>query len=416
MSVTTPSGAFFQLSDQGLSTSQSQFMQIWLNAMQAAFPSYSPSSADLEYIQAQIFASWAASCAQLCNSGATELFRQFGTQLLALPYQQGTSAQAIVTVTAQDTAGYTLPVGTQITLTLSGVQIAFQTASTLTITAGNSSGTVTVVAVQTGSAANGAGSPAALVSQINWVTGVTISTVASGGVDQEDDDAYVQRLAQTLQLLAPRPITASDYATMALNFTPAAGTDQEEVGRAAAVDGYDPLTSMGGYQPLGGNTGSYNNEREVTVCVTDASGNALNSDTITAVGTYLAALREVNFIVNVLSPNYTTIYVACTVKAVQGYTAAAVQANVQTALLAYLTPANFNLPQGALSGWTNLTTIYISKVTGVIMNTAGVDHIVSLAVDVNSNPTNTNDLPLSGPFPLPITSVTSVPLSAITVQ
>jgi hypothetical protein len=393
-------------------------LQIWLAAMQSAYPSFSPASADLDYVQATIIASWAASCAQLCTSGATALFRQFGTQLLNLPYEQGTSATAIITVTAQDANGYTLPINTQLSLTLSGATIAFQTIVALTIPNGQSSGTVAIAAVSTGTAANGASAPIQLLSQIDWVTGVSLSAPASGGVDQEDDDAYVQRLAATLQLLAPRPITASDYATMALNFQPAAGTDQEEVGRSTAIDGYDPLASEGGYQPLAGNTGTYGNEREVTVCVTDSTGLALNSDTMNAVGAYLAALREVNFIVNVVPPTYTTIYVAVTINPVAGYAASTIQANVQAALLAYLTPANFNLPQGSLAGWTNSQYVYLSRVSAVIQSCAGVSSIVTntMAVDIQAPPSNTtNDLLLSGPFPLPLSTVTSIPLAGITV-
>lgn len=407
MSTSTPSGQFFTLEANGLAASQSQMLAIWTASMQTAFPGYTPNPADLEYLQAQIFASWAATCAQLCSAGATELFRQFGVQLLQLPYEDGTPAQAMVTIVAVDDGGYTLPAGTSITLTLSGSQVAFQTTQSLTITAGSTSGQILITAVQSGTAFNGATNPAALVTQTNWVSSVTAAAAASGGVDQEDDDQYVQRLAQTLQLLAPRPITASDYATMALDFQPAAGTDQQEVGRATAIDGYDPTSNTTG------------NEREVTVCITDSSGLALNSDTLTAVQAYLAAMREVNFIVNVVQPAYTTIYVTVEVVAAAGYTAATVQSNVQASLLAYLTPANFGLPQGAITGWNNTTSIYLSELNSITQTTAGVDHVVtgSLAVGTSASPTNTTeDLQLSGPFPLPLSSTTSIPLTAVTVS
>lgn len=392
------SGPFFSLaSTGGLPQSQQAFLQTWLSAMQTAYgQAFQPGAADLDFIQAQVFASWAEDVAQLCSSGATELFRQFGTKLVQLPYQIGTAAQAIVTVTAQDTVGYTLPQGTQLTLSLGGVLLAFQTASTLTIAPGSSSGNVTVAAVQAGASFNGAGSPAALVSQITWVTGLTVVTAASGGVDQENDSAYVNRLAQTLQLLAPRPITASDYQTMAINFTPAAGTDQEEVGRASAIDGYDP----------GANT--YGNQREVTVCVTAADGSLLNTDTLTAVQAYLAARREVNFIVNVVQPNVQTVYVACTVKGAAGFTAATVQANVQASLVGFLSAPNF--PNGS--------TVYLSDLSTVIRNTAGVANVPAggVSVGLSANPSNnTSDLLLAGPFPQAISTTSSIPLNAITV-
>lgn len=407
MSTSAPQPLFFDLSSLGLAQSASQYLQQWLVAMQAAFgPEFSPGSADLDYIQAVIFSSWAADVAQLCNQGATELFRQFGTQLLNLPYENGTPAQAIINVTAVDDAGYTLPLFSQLLLTLNGSQVGFQTASTLTIPPLSTSGQVTAIALATGSSFNGAGAPAEMNAQTNWISSLTVVTNASGGVDQEDDDSYLVRLANTLTTLKPSLVTASDAAALALDFVPAVDTDQQEVGRATAIDGYDPTSH------------TYGNERELTTCVTDASGNALNSDTMTAVQAYLANYREVNFIINVIAPAYSTIYFAVTVNATAGYTAATIRANVQAAVLNYLNPINFGLPQGAVTGWDNSQVIRLSRVESIVQLCQGVDSIVpgTMAIDLNPNPTNTtNDLQLLGAFTLPITSTASVPLSGITV-
>jgi uncharacterized phage protein gp47/JayE len=411
---------FSSLGDLGLESSQSAILQSWLAAMQAAFPGYTPAAGNLEFIQAQIFASYVADLATQCSSGANSLFRTFGTDLVGVPFEIGNASIANVQVTAVDTAGYTLPVGTQVTLTLAGAPIGFTTSAALTIPAGQSQGTVQVAAIQPGSAPNGAGAPVALVDPINWVTGISLVTSASGGVDPEDDDHYQLRLAQALQLLAPRPITASDYAALAPSFTPAVGTDQEEVGRATAIDGYDPLPGTGVLGAGAAGSGTYGNEREITVGVTDATGNPLNTDTLTAVQAWLTSLREVNFIVNVVSPSYTTVYVACQVKAAVGWTPSTVQANVQAALLNYLSPANWGLPPAAVStGWTNYQTVFRSRVESVIQTTQGVDHVVTgtLAVDVNSNPTNTSsDAALPGPIPMPVSTTNSIPLAAIQVS
>ena len=366
-------------------------MAIWLQAMQAQWPGYSPQAADRGFIQAQIFASWCAAVAQQCNAGATDLFTTFGTDLVNLPYQTGTPALAIIQVTAVDTSGYTLPSGTQVTLTLSGATVGFTTIQALTIPNGQSTGQITVAAIQSGSATNGAGSPASLVSQVDWVLSVSLVTTASSGVDQEDQDHYANRLATTLQALGYPTCTATDFAIRALDFVPAAGTDQEIVGRASAIDGYDPGTN------------TYNNERECTVAISDASGNPLNSDTLTAVASMLAFQREVNYIVNVVSPNYTPIYACCTVVPQTGYSAATIQANVQSALLAYLNPQNFGLPQQALSGWVNNQSISMSRVISTIQLAQGVSEVVtgSVAVDVHNPPTNTSaDLTLARALPL----------------
>lgn len=477
MSTSAPvPGIFFQLSDLGLPVTQDDYLQIWISAMQAAYPGYDPTGnpADRAYIQAQVFASWAASIAQLCSAGATELWRQFGLQMLGLQYEQGTPALAIVTVTATDTLGHTLPSGTQLLLTLNGSQVGFQTVSSLTIPSSSSSGNVTVAAVQSGSGFNGAAGPAEL-DGVNWVSSVSVLTTASGGVDQEDDDQYVQRLAQATQLLGFATATAGNFATRALNFIPTVGTDQEEVGRATAIDGYDPstktftvtttnaspnltvttppatgITAAPGASISGTNIqastivnssasasivmsknatasgsgisasvgGTLGNERTVTIAITDASGSALNSDTLTAVDSYLATFREEGFVINVVSPSYNTIYVTVSVIGSPGFSASTVQTNVQAALLAYLTPANFGLPQGAISGWQNSQTIHLSRVTAVIQGTLGVDSVVpgTLAVGLAASPSvSTADLTLVGGFPLPQSTSVSIPTSAITV-
>ena len=281
---------------------------------------------------------------------------------------------------------------------------------------------------------------------------------------------------KTFRLLGSTTTTASDFAGRALEFIPASGTDQEEVGRATAIDGYNPsvttfvgtthttnqvtgvttltgisvgsiiaaaditggqtVTAISGTGPYtltlsaaasGSNTsesmtatGSYGNERTVSVCVTSATGTALNSDTMTAVGAYLETFREVNFQVYVVAPNTSgnTVYVTVSVQPVPGVPAATIQTNVQTALLNYLTPQNFGLPQGAITGWNNQTTIYLSAVLAVIQGTQGVLAIPAggLAIGLTASPTNTtNDVTLVGPFPLPSSTTVSIPTSAITV-
>ena len=528
------------MSTLGLNVSQAQLLATWLQQMQAAYPGYNPATTNPEYVQASIFASQFADIANLTSAGSTELFRQYGQKLIGLAMQNGTQAAAVATVTAIDTLGHTLPAGTQLTLTLNGTLLAFQTQATLTIPASSSTGTVTVVAGQAGAAFNGATNPCALVSQITWVSGVTVAAPASGGADQETDDAYVNRLANTMTTLAQRPITAQDYATLAINFAPAAGTDQQVVGRSVAIDGFNPTAStftvtangtpnltvtatpftgalaapgsfasgtgfptatftantannsatlsnvssfaniqvgallsgtgiQTGSEVLSVNTtantlvmslpatangtgitvtvttafvlsststtivmsanittgtgvaalvgGTLGNQRTVGLAVSDANGNLLNSDTLAAVQAYLNNLREVNFVINTLSPSYPLIYVTVTVKGSTGYTTTTVQSNVQSAILAYLTPANFGLPQGANVGWLASTTIFQSRLASAIQLAPGVDHIVSstLAFGLAASPSNTTDLVLPGWFPLPTTTTTSVPTGSITV-
>ena len=121
--------------------------------------------------------------------------------------------------------------------------------------------------------------------------------------------------------MTPRPILPQDFAVLA--------RDIAGVERATAIDGYNPADQ------------TTNNERMVTVAVVDADGEALNATIKQQVDDYLESLREVNFIVHVVDPNYTTIDVTFNVKAIPGYTASELEAATEAAIANYLSPANW---------------------------------------------------------------------------
>jgi hypothetical protein len=325
--------------------------------------------------------------------------------------------------TISGTQTYNLDVLTQFSLD----SLGFVNLAPATINAGTSQD-VTVTAVQTGEIFNGAGQGGNVqaIQQLPWLQSVTLSAVASGAQDPEDDAHYLNRVTTALQLQAPRPITAADFGTMALNFVPYFGTDQEEVGRATAVDGYNP------------SNGSFNNERMVTVAVTDFNGFALNNDTLYGypngssanvvttppnpntgwgIAGWLQSLREINFVVNVINPTYSAIYVTVTVKAATGWDATSIQINVQNALLAYLAPQGWGLPPFSSIGWQNNTTVHQSTLMTVIQNSSGVSYVVpgTLRYGLAPSPSNTTDLVIPGPVALPTSSTISIPTASITV-
>lgn len=411
---------FFQLTDLGLLASPTALLQQWLSFMQQSYPGYTPQAGNLEYIQAVIFASWASDLAYQASQGANDLFRTFGTEVVGVLPLLGSAANAVVTVTATDTAGYSLAAGSQFLLDNTW---GFQSGFDAVIPQGSTSTQLSIYSILPGSAPNGAGVQSVSLNQeVDWVSAVALVSAASGGVDAETDDQYQTRLTEALQQLAPRPITASDYANFVINFQPAAGTDQQEIGRAAAIDGYDPAPPVGpGWSPLAAGTGTLGNEREVTVAVTDANGIAVNSDTMAAAQEYLEGFREANFIVNVVPPNYTAIYVTCSLVRNTAVPAATVQQNVQTALLNLFNPASWGAFPGAVTpNWNNLTTVYPSVVEATIQSAVGVNNIVTgtLGMGFNPNPNGAQDLALPGPFPLPappLSEAAALPLSGFTV-
>ncbi len=351
------------------------------------------------------------------NAGDTQISVTSQTPNFAYPIGSTVSGGTSVQV-------YLLPALSQFDLD----SLGFVNLAPVTINAGTTQN-VTLTAVQTGQVFNGAGSGgiAQSIQQLSWLTSTTVFTSATGGQDPEDDAHYLNRVKVALQLQAPRPVTATDFGTMALNFAPYPGTDQQDVGRATSVDGYNPVDQSTG------------NPRMVTVCVTDENGFALNSDTlygypngtssnvITTVPSpnggwgiagWLQSLREITFVVNVINPTYSPIYVTVTVKSATGWDATSVKLNVQAALLGYLSPQAWGLPPSSQIGWQNSTTIFQSALASVVQRAAGVDHIVdtSLKFGTTATPSNTSDLVLTGPVALPTSdSVLTIPVGNITV-
>ncbi len=466
--------AFVDLSSLGYASSAQQLYATWLTYMQAQYPSYVPAAANPENVQALAFCDLAADVTQVGVVVPDAIFRAFGTKLANVVYQTGVAALANIQVTASDTLGHTLPAGTSLTIGPFG----FSTLTTLTIPNGASIGTVNAQAVAPGVAFNGATNPTAFAATFDWVNAVTALAPASGGIDPEDDLTFQNRLSSLLKLQAPRPITAGDYATMALSFPPAPGTDQQQIGRATAIDGYlkaaasftvtlnatttatvtaapgTGITAAQGATITGTNIpantivqsattntiilsnaatgsgsitatvgGTLGNQRTVTVGATDAlgtqwGGGSPATDTLNALQTWLASFREVNFNVNVIAPTYTPVYLTVSVHLLPGFDPTVTAASIQSAVIAALSPALYNLPPfGDASAWLQGTTIYYSRLMAIIQQAGGgaVDHVIdgSLLIGTAPSPTSQLDLVLPGPIALPTSTSSTVTVTVV---
>lgn len=149
--------------------------------------------------------------------------------------------------------------------------------------------------------------------------------------------------------------------------------------------------------------------RCVTTFVTDQFGNALTATQMDALTTFLANYRELNFLVFVEPPSTTTIYVTAQIHCLPGYSPTAVVANVQAALVNYLSPATWGNPTGATTGsssWLNYTqgysTVRFNSIVGVIESVPGVQYAVNgqVFLGTSASPAGTSDVPLLGPAPL----------------
>jgi hypothetical protein len=136
--------------------------------------------------------------------------------------------------------GDPIPAGTYLTINDQGFYVQAETP----VATGNSTITgVTLVAVDSGTSYNNLAGPPILSEQIDWVTTVAQTGLTSEGADPEGDDSYQNRLAADLRLQAPRPITASDYPPFVLSVPSTIVPAGVVVGRATAIDGYNPTAT-----------------------------------------------------------------------------------------------------------------------------------------------------------------------------
>jgi hypothetical protein len=205
--------------------------------LRAAMPGWEPADGNLEVWILQAVARQVAELTAVAADVPAAIFRQFGTQLVGLAPQAGARATLTSFWTARDNLGYTIPAGTQVAYRVTGDDlIVFEVVGDTVITPGATTlSGVALQATDVGTAWNAVPiGPLELVDALSWVESVAASTVSAGGLDAETDDAYLDRLADDLRLLTPRPILPDDFSTLARNVT--------GVYRALAINGYDPGT------------------------------------------------------------------------------------------------------------------------------------------------------------------------------
>ncbi len=242
-----------------------------------------------------------------------------------------TAAQTTATVTALDDEGYAIDAGTRFEVRTSGdTGVVFATVGSVTIAPGLTStgvGEVALVAETPG--ASGSGLPALSevvpVDALAWIDTVTLTALTTGGVDAETDEEHLARWIEYRRLSRRTPVLAEHFAAIAKLLVPS-------VGRALGLDNYNPADDTS------------NNERMVTVAVTDSTGEPVSSGVKTDVDALLQGLRETNFIVHVIDATYTTISVTTAFTTYPGFDPDSVEAAVLAALAAFLSPATANNP------------------------------------------------------------------------
>jgi hypothetical protein len=351
------------------------------------WPDWEPAPGNLDTIMLQTVSRISADLRDIAANVPPYIFRRFGVEMLGVSSVEAAPAMAQVQVHVTHDDGLTVPIGTLFLIRNNeGEDMGFTAIVDTVIPVGSDTGIVNVEATVPGIAGNDVspGAQATLGDSLAYVDDVTLFSPPVNGEDPETIEEYESRLRDELTLLTPRPILPKDFAILTLRVP---GVD-----RCIAIDLYNPAD------------GTYDNEKMVTVIPIDVNGEPMSGPVKAEIKDMLESLREVNFIVNVADPNYTTIDVTYTVLAQPGWSVQGVKDSVEEQLTAYFSPTNWGQPETGgdpdsaeiAAQWVPVTEINHYEVANVINDSPGVDLIQALSIEGSTGLT----ISLTGAAPL----------------
>jgi hypothetical protein len=347
------------------------------------YPDWDPVAGDGVGILLRATAVMLTELKDLATQVGAEVFRYYGRSVeRLLPIDELPATGAVTfTAAASLTVAREIREGLEVVGTSpgSGEPWGFATVAAASIEPGGTV-TVDVEAVEPGEGGNGITGTGELGDYEDFLEAeITFVGTTTGGRDQEDDLDYLDRLRDLNTIYGPQVVHPEDFATMAR----ALGAF-----RAVAINGLDP------------EDGSTGNERVVAVGPIGEDG--LPDANAAGIVAQLDAMRETNFEVKLLTPEYTPIDVTAAVTTLPGRVQAEVEAAVEDALSVFLSPAQWGMPRnGEYRAWFNRPVVRRFEVAEAIMAVEGVDFITSLTIGEDGGALGTSDITLDGYAPLP---------------
>ena len=348
--------------------------------MEAQFPGWEANEGNVEtWLIRALVTRLIAPLAELSAEAGEEIFAEFGKQIVGVQPLSAVPATAKSKWTVKDTAGYTIPAGAQVDVQVTGSEaVGFRTAAAAEVPVGATSvSNVILEAVEPGEAGNGLTGTATLVDAIEYVTKVELSEATSGGVDAETPSAFLDRLHELFETLAPRPIIARDVAIL-LRSIPG-------VQRVGVRDNWNAETAS-------------ESEKCLTAYPIDANGKAVVESIRNECLALLQAEREVNFLFFIRTPTEKAIDVTATIVPRSGYSQAQAVAEVKSAIETFLSPAHYGeAPLGDQTTWdlANTSLLRFQDLVTVVNNVNGCDYYTVLKWAVNPVALGTTDLDIS---------------------
>lgn len=291
----------------------------------------------------------------------------------------GAPAFATATIILGDTLGHTIPGGTRLYLPLAdGSAVTFLVEPpNVVIAPGDDTGTLNLVSSEFTDRANGMPVLSTLVpaDPLPFIERVRLATPVADGRSPESDAEWRDRGVARLSRLSDALVVPRHFEAAAL--------ERPEVGRALALDNYDPAVG-----PAPGD-----NPGHVTVAVLADDGTALSGPAKTAIDTALEERAAGMLEVHVIDISIQAITTVATVVALPGFDTATVQDAVEEAVAAYFLPLT----------WTFGQTIYHNEMVSLLDRVPGVDRVVTVTVNGSGG-----DVALTDASTVPDASVTTI--------
>jgi hypothetical protein len=349
-----------------------------VSSLQAQWPGWQPNDGDLEVVQIEALAPLAANAADVAAIVPATAVRTIGTKLFGISYNVGQPATGMVTFTFIDSDPHDLHAGDEIDID----GYAFQLNDDhLAVT--SPVGGVFVTCNVEGAGANGlAGTDITANTSMGFVDTITLDAPTAGGVDEEDDAAYQDRLTRELELRGRTIVSLRDVVLTALN-TPG-------IGRAVAFTTAD---------------------RAITVVFAGEDGEVASGPAHTALSVALSDPDSflVNSTYSVSDPTYTTVNVAYTYKLLPTFNAAETTARINDALAGYLSPTGFaqarqNSTDAAqvATTWIKDAVVRVNTIVGIIESDPGVNYVGTVTITAAGGTTDgAGNVTLPGTVALP---------------
>ena len=390
--------------DLPLVTDSDALLQTGVDYLEAAIPGFQARPGNVETVLLEAVSQIAAEVVQQAAQVDPVVFAYFGSSMVGIPIRDATAATGTATITwGPDTPAVMLDAGSQLAVPHpSGEAVLFETDADVVAIQGGGQVQVGITAAEPGAFANGAFGEAELINVTEGVQLVQVGST-SGGSDQEDADAYLDRLADAFTILAPRPILPADHATLvrqlpgveralAINLLLPGTADAPDAIRDPAEPQPPPAASI------------WDEPRCTTVAVYPEGGGVPSAGQLQLAWETLNAAREVNFLNYVIGPSYSEIGVQATLTAYPGYTREDVEANARAQLEAWLDAATWGTAgAGSPGGWQVDAEVRVSEAIDYINRATGV-HWVDLAsvqLNLNGGAWAAEDISLPGLAPMP---------------